>query len=528
MGKFLPKQIKEKISTLKAERSNFETQWQEIADYMFPRKNNITINKSPGQKRNLNIFDSTGMNSLELLAGSLHGMLTNPNGFWFELTTGDSALDKLDEVRLFLQESTRVLHNMFNNSNFQTEVHELYLDLCGFGTSAMLIEEDDKVDIRFATHFIGQFFIEENHLGLVDQLYRVWDWTADKIVAEYGEENCHKKVKDAFKKGSAEKFKLAHAIYPSSYVAGEKTNFAYVSQTILFDLEHELRVGGFEEFPYVAPRWSKGTGEKYGTSPAMIALPEVKVINKMEEIVLNGAAKVIDPPIQLPDDGYILPIITRPGGINYKRSGSDPISPIFADTRIDFGFAVVDRKRQMIKEAFYIDQLQLRAGPQKTATEVMQIAEEQSRLLGPMLGRQHSEFLRPLVDRAFNIAVRRNKINLDLVPEVLRGKNIDVRYTSLIARAQRSSDAQSIMRVIQAASPFIQLDPSIVDLFNGEKTVRVLTEVYGAPQEMIRNQVEIDTIRKNRQDMAQQQQAALEAQQTTEQAVEIAKQEGKG
>lgn len=46
----------------------------------------------------------------------------------------------------------------------------------------------------------------------------------------------------------------------------------------------------------------------------MNALPEMKVLNKMNETMLIGAQKLVDPPIQMPDDGYIMPIVTTPGG----------------------------------------------------------------------------------------------------------------------------------------------------------------------------------------------------------------------
>lgn len=510
------KQIKERMNMLKADRANFETQWQEIADYMYPRKNTVNTYKSAGEKRNLQILDSTGMNSLELLAGALHGMLTNPNALWFELTTGNSALDKDDTVRIFLQEVTRTIHNTLNNSNFQTEVHEMYMDLCGFGTAAMLIEEDDERDVRFSSHFIGKFFICEDHLGQVNQIYREWEWTADKIINEFGAENCHPKVRDSFEKGKNEKFKVVHAVYPRSYVPGpDDSGLAFVSQYVLIDHDHELRTGGFEEFPYVTPRWAKATGEIYGTSPAMIALPEVKVINKMEEIVLNGAAKVIDPPIELPDDGYVLPIITRPGGINYKRSGTDSIKPIFNDTRIDFGFEIQNRKRTKIREAFYVDQLQLQQGPMMTATEVLQRTEEKMRLLGPMLGRQQSEFLRPLVDRVFAIMFRRGKIPREAIPPVLAGAKLDVRYSSMIAKSQRVSEGQSILRSIEAAAPFLQMDPNAIDLIDAEKAVKVIAEIYGMPQEIIRPLAMVQQIRQQR---AEAQQAQMQAQQEMQEA----------
>ena len=165
----------------------------------------------------------------------------------------------------------------------------------------------------------------------------------------------------------------------------------------------------------------------------MSALPEVKTINVMTETMIMGAQKVIDPPVQLPDDGFILPIEVVPGGINYYRSGtSDRIEPLFNDTRIDFGFQALEDRRKRIREAYYVDQLQLQQGPQMTATEVLQRTEEKMRLLGPMLGRQQAELLRPLIDRVFEIMLRRGKIDAKEFPAVIKGKKITAVFSILL------------------------------------------------------------------------------------------------
>lgn len=510
MRKLSVKQIKEKVEKVKAERQTWESHWQEIADYIIPRKNTITSQKSPGQKRSVNVLDSTGIQSNELLAGALHGLLTNPNALWFELTTGDIQLDRQDDVRMFLQKTTKDIHNVLNNSNFQTEIHEVYIDLCGFGTSPMYIEEDSNDVVRFSTKFLAECMIDEDEMGRVNQIYREWKWDAYKLVAEFGLDKVGKKVQDSLKKGDGQKFCVVHAVYPRDMVdPRHKSAFKYISQYVLPEENLELREAGYREFPYVVPRWTKAAGEIYGRSPAMNALPEVKTINKMTETMIMGAQKVVDPPVQLPDDGFVMPLVLVPGGINYYRSGTqEVIKPIFNDSRIDFGFQALEDRRRRIREAFYVDQLQLQQGPQMTATEVLQRTEEKMRLLGPMLGRQQSELLRPLIDRVFEIMVRRGKITD--IPTALAGKKVDVRYSSLIAKSQRLSEGQNLMRAMEAVTPFVNADQSVLDNINGDNAFKVIAEVYGVPQEIVRTKKEVEGIRQAR---AEAQKAALEAEQ---------------
>ena len=512
------KKIKAKVQHLKSKRGVWMNHWQEITDYFLPRKNTVLNHKSDGQKRTWQILDNTGIHSNELLAGALHGLLTNPDLPWFEYTTGNPALDQQDDVRKWLQETSRLTHNVLNNSNFQTEVHELYIDLPSIGTGCMMIEEDDEDIVRFSTKFIADYYIAENNKGEVDQVYREWHWEAHKIVAEFGIDKCNKEIMDAFEKTPEKKFCIIHAVYPKTMVdpkAKDEQLMEYISHYIVEDKDFDI--GEYAEFPYVTPRWSKAAGEKYGRSPAMTALPEIKVLNKMNETMLIGAQKMVDPPLQLPDDGFILPIITKPGGLNYRRSGNpdDQIKPIFNFTQVDFGYQAMADIRKRIKDAFYVDQLKL-GQDQKymTATEVLQRTQESMRLLGPMLGRMQSEFLRPMIDRVFRILLDRKIIDKATIPPSLQGRVIDVKYSSLIAKSQKVNEGQSILQVVQAAAPFLQINPQIGMNFDGDQIIRILAGIYGAPQEML---LDKKSVEQQRQAMAQAQQAQAQAAQGQQQ-----------
>ena len=88
-------EIKKRLSSLKSERSNWETLWQDIGDYIFTRKNTVLVKRTQGEDRQFYLYDNTGPQSLELLAGNLHSLLTSSTQQWFELTTGDEHLDSL-------------------------------------------------------------------------------------------------------------------------------------------------------------------------------------------------------------------------------------------------------------------------------------------------------------------------------------------------------------------------------------------------------------------------------------------------
>jgi hypothetical protein len=502
----------QKFSKRKGERGNWESLWQDLTDFISPRKDAVTGSVVPGEKKYVDLFDSTGMNSAELLAGALHGMLTNPSGFFFGLSTGDPLLDMNDRVRKYCQDVERIMHNELNKSNFQTEAHEMYLDLVCLGTSPVSMEEDENPQanavVRFMARPLREVCIEENYKGVVDTMFRSYCCDARGLVEEFGIDSLPEKVMKAFKEQKDDKFEVLHAIYPTSQLEdGERKKYkgyGWVSQYILVSDKINLHIGRFREFPYIVPRWSKITGESYGRGPGEKALAECKVVNKMTEITLSGAQKTIDPPLQAPDDGFVLPLYTTPAGLNFYRAGSqDRIEPIFNDARIDFGFQSIQMKQAQIREAFYVDQLKLREGPMMTATEVMERTEQALRFLGPMLGRMQQEFLAPLIQRLWHIMERRGL--LPTAPDELTNIELKIQYTSVVAMSQRLSELQNIQRTFQNLQPLAAIDPTCMDVIDATALAKHIAKLCNFPQEAIRDKQGIVDFRDARAKMQQQQ-----------------------
>ena len=140
----LVKDLLKRFGKLVTQRQTWESHWQEVSDYMMPRKADVTKRRSPGDKRSELIFDSSPLHAVELLSASLHGMLTNPATPWFSLKFKNIELVDEDAAKEWLEDSTEKMYEAFNRSNFQQEIFELYHDLITFGTAAMYIEEDEE------------------------------------------------------------------------------------------------------------------------------------------------------------------------------------------------------------------------------------------------------------------------------------------------------------------------------------------------------------------------------------------------
>ena len=406
----LAKNLLKRFDRLKSQRQNWESHWQEVADYMMPRKADVTKSRSKGDKRTELIFDSSPLQAVELLAASLHGMLTNPSTPWFSLRFKQDEMENEDEAKEWLESATETMYTAFNKSNFQQEIFELYHDLITFGTAAMFIEEDDEDLLKFSTRHINEIYIAENDKGKIDTVFRKFTLSARSAIQKFGE-NVSRNIQTVNAKDPYEEVDIIHAVYPRKDFdpkKQDKGNMPFESVYLEAESGNELSVSGFREFPFVVPRYLKASHEIYGRSPAMTALPDVKMLNEMSKTTIKSAQKQVDPPLLVPDDGFILPVRTVPGGLNFYRSGTrDRIETLNIGANTPLGLNMEEQRRNSIRNAFYVNQLMMQNGPQMTATEVIQRNEEKMRLLGPVLGRLQSELLKPLIDRTFSILLER-------------------------------------------------------------------------------------------------------------------------
>ena len=518
----LTKSLKRRFDKLKTNRQNWETHWQEVADYMLPRKADVTKTRSKGDKRTELIFDSSPLQSVDLLAASLHGMLTNPSTPWFTLRYKDPEIENDDEAKLWLESATDAMYVAFNRSNFQQEIFELYHDLITFGTACMFVQDDDEDTLKFSTRHINEIYISENEKGKVDTVYRLFKMSVRAAFQQFGEA-ISTGTKGLITKDPYEEISILHAVYPRNDFDPKKQdrkNMPFESVYMEYKNLNELSVAGFKEFPFVVPRYLKASHEIYGRSPAMTALPDVKMLNEMSKTTIKAAQKQVDPPLLVPDDGFLLPVRTVPGGLNFYRSGTrDRIEPLNIGANNPLGLNMEEQRRNAIRNVFYVNQLMMQQGPQMTATEVIQRNEEKMRLLGPVLGRLQSELLKPLIDRCFAIMVRKNIFSP--APEIISGRDVEIEYVSPLAKAQKSTELQSIIRGIEIMGQLANVAP-VFDYINFDNLVKHLTNIIGIPQKVLKTNSEVLAEREAKQAQAQQMQEMQQLQQVAKAGGDIA------
>jgi hypothetical protein len=295
-----------------------------------------------------------------------------------------------------------------------------------------------------------------------------------------------------------DKFEVVHAVFPREDYDKDKLDRLNMPFANLYVDKEEKKVlyqGGYQEFPYMVPRWEKDSDELWGRGPGMDALPDTKMLNQMRYDDIRAMQKLIDPPLLVQRETSISSTRTSAGSVIYYKSGEKPES---LNTGGDYQIAMdaEEKQRQMIMQCFYADLFaifaQIPDNLQMTATEVRERVEERLMLLGPSLGRLQVELYNPMLSRVFWILYRGGFI--DPVPRALAGEGLEVEYVSKLALAMRQVESQAIRQTLAFVVDASQLDRSALHVLNVRKATRGIAERNGTPEEFLRNDREIDAL----------------------------------
>ena len=509
-----PVALLKRYDRLKSDRTNWDTMWEELATFLMPGKIDFITTSTRGTKRAAEVYDSTGIHALQILSASLHGSLTSPSTKWFGLRFREDELNEDKEAKDWLEKCSKGIFQEFGKSNFSTEVAESYQDLVGFGTSCLQFDVKTKNaqfdGFNFRACHLSEIVIAESEEGRVDTIFRKLKLTARQAYQKFGKDAGDKAMK-ALEKDPDQVFEYVQAVFPRE-LQGEPAMVAPPHQRawacyfISVADKKICKESGYYELPFMVPRWAKTTGDMYGFGPGCIARADVKTLNSARKLAMRAWEKSIDPPLKAMQNGILGKIDLRPSTVTYVRD-MQSLEPIVNATNWNADQLMLTDVRASVRRIFFSDQLELNEGPQMTATEVQVRYELMQRLLGPTLGRLQSEFLNPIVERAFYSMLRGNA--LPPMPEVLQevGGDLDIEYVGPLARSQKMDEVTSIQRAIDGIMQLAQVNPEVLDIVDVDKAGRTISDRLGAPADMLRGAEQVGELRQSRQ---QQQQAQAE------------------
>lgn len=470
---------------LKGTRRTWEQTWQELAEVLLPRRADFTVQTTvDGERRTDNVYDSVPMQARRSLATSIDSLIKPRNVQWFHVRPRNEDLVQDEEVARWAETAGKRMFNAIysREARFVQRSGEVDNDLVTFGTGVMFIGEASRPgNLTFRSFHLRDTLICENSDGVVDTVMVTLHLTARQAAQRYGAENVSREINDALSMGKPEDtFEFLWVVMPREDADRTKLgpmNMPWASVVIECKAEKKVRESGFEEFPFAIPRWDTASGEIYGRSPGMLALPDSETLQAMGKTLLVAGQRATDPPMWALGDGLMSAARTFPGGITYidgavaRQFGRVPIGELQTAAQIPVGRDMQNDLREQIWGAFFRNVLQLPVNaPRMTATEIIERKEEMLRAVGPVFGQLETDYLALVVERVFGIMFRAGAF--PPVPEVLLGQDIDFRFESPILRAQRQIEMVGLARQLEMLAPIIPAKPEMLDNFDWDAIAR--------------------------------------------------------
>ena len=512
-----------RLSSLKNERESFISHYKDIQNFISPRRGRFFISdRNKGERRNLDIINSIGSQSLRIaVAGMLNGTMS-PSRPWFALETTDQDLMESEAVRQWLYKVELQLRRMLNESNFYHMAPSMIKDLLTFGTGCMSHEDDFQNVARFYTHTPGSYMIGQNDRLEIDTLVREFEWPVIQIVKKFGLENVSMSIKNQYDKGNYDSwYPVVHFVDPNpDHDINSPLSHKRAFQSVYYEPGNDrkdektkfLSISGFAEFPAYAPRWDVTEGDIYGTDcPGMTSLGDVKQLQIEEKRKAQGIDKMVNPPLSGPPSVRNIPVSGLPGGLTVYEGDDQKqkLSPIYQiqlplqELRTD-----IDAVERRIEKAFFVDLFlaisQMEGIQPRNEFDLIQRNEERLIQLGPVLERLHGEFLTKLIDRLFNQAVK-----ADIFPEApteLEGAPLKIKFISTLAMAQRAVATADIDRIFQFSSALVGAGwTDAIDKFDADQAIDEYARAIGVPPKVIVSDEAVAQVREARAAAAQQQ-----------------------
>lgn len=508
------KRLVKRYRELRDGRSAWHRHWEDLAHVMQPRRMGFASTPVDGDRRTDDLFDGTPMQAARGLANAIGGLLRPDGQDWKSIKAADDALNNIDEVKDWLAQAQETLdeHLFDPKARFRQATGECDLDLVVFGTGIVFASEAPQFGrLMHQSIHLKDGVVVFGETGDAEGVMRCRKFTMRQAANKFGKDKLSGPTRQKLEEPDADwdaKIDILHVVIPRAEGKADallSRNLPIAEFWIEVEAEHELSVGGFHEFPLIVPRFDTSSGEDYGRSPGMIALPDASTLQAIGETMLIAGQRGAAPPLLVPNDGTFDAANTFPDGITYydadlaKEIGRIPIAPLDGGSNMPLTREMQTDIRMQVFAAFFRNVLNLPVdGPQMTAEEIRVRKEEFIREVGPVFGRLETDYTAPLIERDFKILLRGGAFGE--IPEALQGKAIRFEYESPVKRIRQQVEAAEARQWALEMAEMEAIRPGAFDLVNVDELGRFAAEARGLPPKIVNGRDAVTQMRQQREE----------------------------
>jgi hypothetical protein len=473
--------------------------WQEIADNFYPERADFTVSRHLGSEFAEHLMTGSPVLARRDLANQFAAMLRPRGKEWFSLAPEDERKGESRAVTDWSKWASGAMRRAMYDppARFTRATKEGDNDFASFGQTVITAEYDEtEVSMLYRCWHLRDVAWCENERGDIDSVHRKWKISGRALAKKY-KDKTPSKIIEANKKEPHKEYEARHIIIPFDeydYRPDKKLRagkFKYMSLMVLVAEEAILEEKPLLDQPYIIPRWQTVSGSQYAHSPCtVIALPDARLLQRITFTLMEAGEKATNPPMLAVQEAIRSDVALYAGGLTwvdaeYDERLGEVLRPLTMDkSGLNFGADMAGRHEEMIRKAFYLDQINLPAfdGAAMTATEVRVRTEEYIRAALPLFEPLEQEYNAALCEKTFNLMLQNGGFGSPRDwPEEVRGLEMKWQFDSPLADSARREDAFTFKEAAELLSMAAQIDPALVQEFDARDAFRKALRAVKAP-----------------------------------------------
>lgn len=497
---------KRRLEDLKKKRTNYDSQWEEIALLCDPRNAYFNTKRNPGDNSNtIAKVDDTFQTCLPMFASIVTSILCPQVYKWHSLKFRNKALQANFGGFLEAQNDVLFSYRYRTDSGFVSAINECWMSTATYGHCILYVTPDRvKKKLNYQCLPVREFYIDKDAGGLINTEYRKVEFTYRNLrqifpnyVPKCAEHDDSGKWLDTV-------MELLVAVEPSQEES-KKYDVVYV----------DLKDGEIIEKkkmpmnPFVCGRNMvyPSSDDPYGFSQAMMVMPSIKALNalRFNEIKITD---LMARQTFLAGDDVVNPQQVMSGGIIQGGIDQDG-RPMVAQLQYQGTVYPLDKEiekyQQTIKDVLYVSMyLTYHQTQSRSATDAMLKANERTSLLAPIADRLAREVIAPMMELEMYYL---DKMGLlpqapEELAEAMRNgvdTDFDIVFDNPILKSQKSDSAMGIQQLVQFVAQMAQMDGGeSFDYLNKEEAIRALQDILNVPADVLNTTDDVMAIKQQR------------------------------
>jgi hypothetical protein len=505
-----------RFETLQADKAQVSQKWQMVSDYILTRRD-FSVAQRPNQLRPSRVtWGGAASLNTRMAAFVLAYLIDYSRPFLLPsvqsglgVAGGGSTLDDPSITYLDAQAWNIYRALMRPNAQLMLSLGSILEEFSGFGCGLLWTGRRRGFGPYFQGRRVEAAYWAVNEEGEIDTLYyrlampkyRVLEkWPAAAAVFAGGDD------KSEF---DTTQILLCCEPRPDGKVGAVAQAKPWEFTVVTMDKGQVIDETGYDSFPYTVFRDKVLPGNAYAEGSGCRALPDVMIINHLQQCVENAASQKALPPLAMPARMFGRPLDRRMGAMNHynptalgMQRAQEAIVKLDLSGDPSFAIALMKDLKDDVAQTYYVDWQSLREAGDMTAEEVNERRDIRLRGMASIVANlEHPMSL--LGARCQEILTLEGRIPPP--PQPLSGANVDWEYAGPLQVAQLSGNVRAIIQWINAVALVQKIDAPSSRAGDLEESLRVLHNALALAPNTLNSHAKVEAGRAADAHAAQQQ-----------------------